>query len=221
MHSIADLDSVMYPSVESLIRAGQSNSSTPFIMCEYAHAMGNAIGNLQEYWDAIETYPRLIGGCIWDWFDQGLRKYTGAKNSDGTAEWFYTYGGDYGDQPNSGNFCCNGVIGPDRKETAKLHEVKMVYQYVKFTLDEVNENQIRIGLSNHYFFTNLNRFSGKWDLLEDGLLIATGDFSPGTIPVEQTRTLTLPILQPKLRAGAEYFLNVSLRDTEKTFYSEK
>ena len=85
MNSVADVDSVMYPSVEGLVNAGKSDSPKPFLMCEYAHAMGNAVGNLQEYWDAIETYPRLIGGCIWDFVDQGLRK----TNDSGQEIWAY------------------------------------------------------------------------------------------------------------------------------------
>ncbi len=221
MNSVADMDSSMYSSLGDLIRAGQSDSSKPFIMCEYAHAMGNAIGNLQEYWDAIEMYPRLIGGCIWDWVDQGLRKYTGYQNADGSPEWFYAYGGDYGDRPNDNNFCCNGVIGPDRKVTAKLHEVKKVYQYVKFTLDDVSRETVGVKISNHYFFTNLNRFIGQWQLLEDGLVIAKGQFKPLNLQPGQSETVTLAVKQPTLKAGAEYFLNIALEDTEKTFYSDK
>ena len=99
----ADIDSTMYPSVEWLTQAGQSDSPKPFIMCEYAHAMGNAVGNLQEYWDAIESSKRLIGGCIWDWVDQGLR----TRTEDGRE--YFAYGGDFGDQPNDGNFCINGL----------------------------------------------------------------------------------------------------------------
>lgn len=221
MNSVADMDSTMYPSVENLIRAGQSDSEKPFIMCEYAHAMGNAVGNLQEYWDAIEASPRLIGGCIWDWVDQGLRKYTGKQNADGTPEWFFAYGGDYGDRPNDHNFCCNGIVGPDRKVTAKLREVGKVYQYVKFALEGMDDESIRMKVSNRYFFTNLSRFKGHWELLEDGLVIADGQFDPVDLKPGQSRTVVLAAKQPKLKAGAEYFLNIALADTQKTVYSEK
>lgn len=124
MNSVADIDSTMYPSVEGLIREGEKDSPKPFLMCEYAHAMGNAVGNLQEYWDAIVRHPRLIGGCIWDWVDQALRKHTGSREAPGQPEWFWAYGGDFGDQPNDGAFCCNGLITADRQVTPKLLEVK-------------------------------------------------------------------------------------------------
>ena len=221
MNEVADIDSTMYPSVEWLEQTGRSESAKPFIMCEYAHAMGNAIGNLQEYWDVIEAHPRLIGGCIWDWVDQGLRKYTGFKNADGTPEWFFAYGGNYGDQPNDNNFCCNGVIGPDRQVTSKLLEVKKVYQYVKFSLAEVTSDTVQITLDNRYFFTDLNRFKGHWSLLEDGYPIAEGEFTPPAAAAGQTVTVTLAVQQPKLQAGAEYFLNIGLQQAEKTLYADK
>ena len=97
----------MYPKLDALARAGQEPGETrPFIMCEYAHAMGNSPGNLKEYWEVIEAYPRLRGGFIWDWVDQGIRQVT----EDG-KEW-YAYGGDFGDEPSSFSFCCNGIIFP-------------------------------------------------------------------------------------------------------------
>ncbi len=221
MNSVGDIDSVMYPSVERMDQVGRSDSPKPFIMCEYAHAMGNAIGNLQEYWDTIEKHPRLIGGCIWDWVDQGLRKYTGFKNADGSPEWYYAYGSNYGDHPNSGNFCCNGVVGPAQEETAKLREVKKVYQYVKFALAKTIADEIQIQLSNRYYFTNLNRFRGEWTLLEDGLIVEKGSFKVPDIAVGKSAVVKLPIARPKLKAGAEYFLNVRLLDPKKTFYADK
>jgi len=89
-NAIADIESTMYPKVEWMDKTGALDNPKPFIMCEYAHAMGNAVGNLQEYWDVIEKHPRLIGGCIWDWVDQGLTKAVPGKDD----EYFFTYGGD-------------------------------------------------------------------------------------------------------------------------------
>lgn len=219
MNSVGDIDSTMYPSVQWLERTGQSDSDKPFIICEYAHAMGNAIGNLQEYWDVIERYDRLIGGCIWDWVDQGLRKYTGFKNPDGTPQWFFAYGGDYGDQPNNKNFCCNGVIGPDRKVTSKLREVRKVYQYVKFTLEEISAKGVKVKLSNNYHFTNLNTFKGKWTLVEDGIEINSGDFKLPSVDPAKSVVISLPVKVRKLSPGAEYFLNLSLKQTLNTLYA--
>ncbi len=220
MNSVADIDSTMYPSVDGLIGQGRSDSPKPFIMCEYAHAMGNAIGNLQEYWDAIETYPRLIGGCIWDWVDQGLRKYTGETNADGSKEWFFAYGGDYGDRPNDNNFCCNGVVTPDRAITAKLLEVKKVYQYVDFALGSVSDKDVTVQLTNKYFFTDLDDFDLHWQLIEDGQVIKKGREKLSSIGPGKSTVVTLDVSQPKLKPGAEYFVNVSLTRKDKTLYSK-
>src|SRR5680860_1655819 len=96
----------------------KNGAQKPYFLCEYAHAMGNAVGNLAEYWDYIENESeRMIGGCIWDWVDQGINKAGRPKNE------FY-YGGDFGDRPNDNTFCNNGLTTPDRKETSKLLEVK-------------------------------------------------------------------------------------------------
>ncbi|MEN6575241.1 MAG: glycoside hydrolase family 2 TIM barrel-domain containing protein [Phycisphaerales bacterium] len=214
MNSVADIESTMYPSVEGLIASGRSDSPKPFLMCEYAHGMGNAIGNLQEYWDAIESHPRLIGGCIWDWVDQGLRKYTGQTNPDGSKQWFFAYGGDYGDRPNDNNFCCNGVVDPDRSDTAKLREVARVYQYVEFALGDVGEGRIPIQLTNKYSFTDLFRSTLWWELVEDGRVIRDGHGDFLRLSAGQTATLTLRVSKLKLTPGAEYFLNLRLERIE-------
>lgn len=220
MNSVADIDSTMYPSVDGLIGQGRSDSPKPFIMCEYAHAMGNAMGNLQEYWDAIETYPRLIGGCIWDWVDQGLRKYTGQTAADGSKEWFFAYGGDYGDRPNDNNFCCNGVVTPDRAVTAKLLEVKKVYQYIGFGLGAVTDDSVTLNLTNKYFFTDLDRFGLQWQLIEDGKVLKRGKATLQNTTPGQSVSIAMPISQPKLKPGAEYFLNIGLKRKAKTLYAK-
>jgi beta-galactosidase len=219
MNSVADIDSTMYPSVEGLIGQGRSNSTKPFLMCEYAHAMGNAIGNLQEYWDAIESHRRLIGGCIWDWVDQGLRKYNGQTNPDGSKQWFFAYGGDYGDRPNDNNFCCNGVVDPDRSITAKLREVRKVYQYVGLALGKVTRDDAAIELTDKYFFTDLDRFGLQWQLVEDGRVVKNGHAKIESVEPGQSMSITLPVAQPKLKPGAEYFLNVSLVQQQDALYA--
>src|SRR6185369_1838418 len=102
--------------------ARRPNDSRPVLTSEYAHAMGNSIGNLQEYWDEIYSHPRLLGGFIWEWVDQGLRKIA----PDGTK--FIAYGGDFGDRPNLGVFCIKGIVTSDRELYPKYWEVKKVYQ---------------------------------------------------------------------------------------------
>ena len=107
-HASSDVVSVMYPAVDVVIREGESDDSRPYFMCEYAHSMGLGPGSLEEYWQAIYKYPRLIGGCVWEWVDHGMEVLT----EDG--ETYYAYGGDFGDTPNDGNFCVDALNYPDR-----------------------------------------------------------------------------------------------------------
>ena len=104
-----DIFCPMYMGINGMINYAKKNPERPLIQCEYAHAMGNSCGGLQDYWDAIEAYPALQGGCIWDWVDQGLREI------DENGRMYYTYGGDYGtDMPSDNSFCMNGLVNPDR-----------------------------------------------------------------------------------------------------------
>lgn len=242
-NAVADVDSVMYPSVDALRTEGEKHSQKPFFVCEYAHAMGNAVGNLKEYWDVIESHPRLIGGCIWDWVDQGIRKYTDeAPGPDGKPRWYYAYGGDFDDQPNDGCFSCNGLVLPDRQETPKLREVRKVYQYVAITPVDIRAGKIRI--RNEYFHTNLNAFDIRWTLSKGGEDVQAGslpalDLAPGEetvvyVPFDAVNTLaraTRPQswgsrtpAPPELGAGgdnAEYFLRISFHLRHATLWAEK
>ncbi|MBN2374952.1 MAG: DUF4981 domain-containing protein [Sedimentisphaerales bacterium] len=201
MNEVADIDSTMYPHVNWLISRGKSDSKKPFIMCEYAHAMGNSVGNLQEYWDAIEKYEPLIGGCVWDWVDQGLRK------QDDQGREFWAYGGDYGDQPNDNNFCMNGLVLPDRRIPPKMWEVKKVYQYIGMEADDLLAGKVKV--KNKYVFLNLKDFDIKWQLTEDGSVIQQGALAPIDLAPGQSTVITVPFQQPNLTAGAEYHLRVS------------
>ena len=145
-----DMDSHMYPSVDSLEKSGSEKSSRPIFVCEYAHSMGNATGNLDEYVEAFESHKRLIGGCIWDWVDQGLKKPapSGQVSPDG-RDWFFAYGGDFGDKPNDGNFCCNGIVNPDHTPNAKTWQVKSSYQPAEFFFRDG-----RLSFRNELFHTS-------------------------------------------------------------------
>ncbi len=213
-NEVADIDSVMYPHVNSLINRGKNDNGKPFFMCEYAHAMGNAVGNLQEYWDAIETYKPLIGGCIWDWVDQGLRK------TDPNGREFWAYGGDYGPPgtPSDGNFCMNGLVHPDRRVPPKLWEVKKVYQYVAFEPENLASGKVKI--RNKYDFTNLSDFELKWVLSEDGKVIQSGSKQMPNIKPDDSKIIDLPVEKPKLAPGAEYWLRVSLHLKNKTSWAD-
>ncbi|WP_052446631.1 glycoside hydrolase family 2 TIM barrel-domain containing protein [Candidatus Soleaferrea massiliensis] len=431
-NSRADIDSTMYPSVSSVENTGKSNSSKPFFICEYAHAMGNSVGNLQEYWDVIERYDRLIGGCIWDYVDQAIytptpQNYymtdssanafrgqlqgeqvtaagkTGIKGQvtlpadeklnitgkaltleawvvpqqteqvhktyiakgdtqfaikttknhpqargkdvveffiydgtlskdqwissyfvvdpdtwynqlhqvagvydgeniilyvdgeekmrveftggitansydpaigidhqtnrtpcddvivssriynkaltaeqinddsrtaadDGVVLWmdcdqkletvgyeqkeFYGYGGDWGDSPNDGSFCVNGIINADRTVQPEIMEVKKVYQYAQF--DDIDLANGRLSIKNKYQFTNLNEFDAKWELMADGKILQSGDLDSATMDIKpgQTKEITLPVAKPNVTPGTEYFINITLTLKGDTKYAE-
>ncbi|WP_308991308.1 glycoside hydrolase family 2 TIM barrel-domain containing protein [Mariniflexile litorale] len=157
-----DIVCPMYPGINSLINYAKNNTDRPYIMCEYAHAMGNSVGNLKDYWDVIEEYPVLQGGFIWDWVDQGLIK----KTEDGTEYW--AYGGDFGpkDVPSDGNFCLNGLVNPDRAPKPHLWEVKKVYQNLKFKKSLENYE-----IENNFDFTNLSDFNISYKFELDGEII--------------------------------------------------
>lgn len=203
-NEVADVVSVMYPDVEWFTDQGKKDDPKPFFMCEYAHAMGNAVGNLKEYWDAIYTYPRLIGGCIWDWADQGL--YKGIPGKPG--EYFLAYGGDFGDRPTDWNFCSNGLTTADRKITPKMEEVKRIYQNAWFEESDLLKGEILV--TNRNAFVNLNKYKGLWEISEDGVVIQSGEFSTD-IGAGETKKLTIDYQKPMLKPGREYFLNVYLQ----------
>ena len=210
MNSIADIESCMYPSVDRLIKEGKRDLEKPFIMCEYAHAMGNAIGNLQEYWDAIEKYPRLIGGCIWDWVDQGLLE----KDENGRK--YYTYGGDYGDMPNSGNFCLNGVVFPDRGLPPKIWEVKRVYQYVGFKALDLSASKASIEIKNKYFFSSLDMLDLSWKLFEEGRMIQEGNIAKLDVAPGKSQVVEITFAPFDKKSGAEYWLKLSAKHRHGT-----
>ncbi|MDZ7738021.1 MAG: glycoside hydrolase family 2 TIM barrel-domain containing protein [Bacteroidales bacterium] len=159
----------MYAGIDYLERYAQDRDSyRPLILCEYAHAMGNSVGNLQDYWDVIEEYPILQGGFIWDWVDQGLLK----ENEEG--EEFWAYGGDFGPEgvPSDGIFCINGLVWPDRSAHPALEEVKKVYQYAGFEMHDAERGILLV--ENKYAFTGLDRFILRWELLKDGEVVGIG-----------------------------------------------
>jgi beta-galactosidase len=177
-------------------------------MCEYAHAMGNSVGNLQDYWDVIEAYRPLQGGFIWDWVDQGL------LTTDKNGETFWAYGGDFGpdDVPSDGNFCLNGLVNPDRGVKPPLLEVKKVYQYIGF--EAVNLGTGTVGIKNKYGFIDLNTFKLNWEILEDGKPIDTGEADLPSIKPGETKKLDLGYSMNK-KAGSEYFLNIFIATTKE------
>lgn len=155
-----DIVTIMYPSVDYLSKYAQKKQERPFIMCEYAHAMGNSCGGLSYYWDTIYKYPQLQGGCIWDWVDQGLL----TKDAQGNE--YFAYGGDFGENmPSDGNFCINGLVGPDRKPHPQLAEVRKVYQPIK--IEAVDMDSLKFRIINRFDFSNLNEYTLFYKLRPD------------------------------------------------------
>ena len=220
----SDLGSNMYPTVSS-VRGNRSGlNGKPYFICEYAHAMGQAVGNLKEYWDVIENSTGIIGGCIWDWVDQSVydpaRLVNGQKKSaNGFNYWVSGY--DYNSTSGvgmgfQGNFLNNGIITPDRTWTGKLSEVKKVYQYVKFTQPTAYSKTIKI--ENKYAFMPISQdnFEIGYRVMKDGYLVENGKLeSFTTINAGSSATVTLPI-RTSVEGSAEYLVNVELRVKKPT-----
>ena len=220
----SDLGSNMYPTVSSVRENRSGLNGKPYFICEYAHAMGQAVGNLKEYWDVIENSTGIIGGCIWDWVDQSVydpaRLVNGQKKSDkGFNYWVSGYdynstsGIDYGFQ---GNFLNNGIVTPDRTWTGKLSEVKKVYQNVKFTQPTDYSKTIKI--ENKYAFMPISQdnFEIGYRVMKDGYLVENGKLeSFNSIAAGSSATVTLPI-RTSVEGSAEYLVNVELRVKKPT-----
>jgi len=205
-----DIFCPMYARIEQIeAYAKDEKNDRPLILCEYAHAMGNSTGNLQDYWDVIERYPKLQGAFVWDWVDQGLVK------TDSTGEKFWAYGGDFGEAgiPSDGNFCINGLTWPDRTGKPGLYEVKTVYQYIGFEPVDLEKGLIRI--INKYDFTNLSEFVFDWEIVSDGAIIQSGKVSLPDSKPKSSANILLPLKKIIPVPGAEYFLNLRASRTEE------
>lgn len=200
-----DIVCPMYPMMESMKEyASRENPGRPYIMCEYAHAMGNSSGNFQEYFDIIRSSPHMQGGFIWDWVDQGFR----VTDENGVDYW--SYGGDYNARAlgyhDDNNFCINGLVLPDRTPHPGLLEVKKVYQDIRFApADPANG---KILAENHFMYRDLGDYELTWELLRDGKPVQSGNFR-ASLPAGQSKVLALPgFTAPDLEDGGEYHLSV-------------
>lgn len=196
-----DLISPMYPSIADLVSLAEDESETrPIVMCEYAHAMGNSPGALREYWDTIARYPRLQGGFVWDWVDQGIRQVT-----DRGEPWF-AYGGDFGDVPNDGTFCINGVVDPDREPHPALLELQRVYAPVTFEAVELAAGALRV--RNHFAFVSTGDLTFIWTVEADGEMLQSGTLPRLEIPPNGEAHITVPYKPFAPAPGAEIWLTV-------------
>jgi beta-galactosidase len=192
--------------------ARDPKNDRPLILCEYAHSMGNSTGNLQDYWDVIEKYPKLQGGFIWDWVDQGILV------TDPSGEKYWAYGGDFGPEgiKSDGNFCINGLTWPDRTGKPALNEVKKVYQYVGFEPVKLADGKVMI--KNKYFFTNLSDFVIDWDVAADGVAVKSGKLTFKSLKPGQDTIVTIPVTDIAAAPGTEYFLNFTVSRSDEWNY---
>jgi len=209
---IVDIMSSMYLSPQHLERnlkknrAGQIGrtvkigSTRPYVLCEFAHAMGNSLGNFQEFMDVFEKYPNAIGGFIWDLIDQGLRKISDK------GEEFWAYGGDYGDKPNDNNFCINGIVLPDRKPNPALFEVKKVYQNIK--IYPVNLLEGKLLLHNKFDFISLDGINVDWELTANGIIIQNGILENLKVGPGEQNEIGIPFQKLNLEPNTEYHLKI-------------
>ena len=201
-----DIYCPMYASLNHLINYAETHSDRPLIMCEYAHAMGNSVGALADYWEVIEKYPNLQGGCIWDWADQGLAE----KDENGVKYW--TYGGDYGPDtiPSSGSFCLNGLVRADRVPNPHLAEVKKVYQNVKIIAVDLEKGEFEI--SNNFSFSNLNQFVIHYAFKSNKNLVKQGKLENLNVAPGESEVVKINIPENLFRnKKAEYFIFFSVR----------
>ena len=207
-----DVYSGMYETVEQMIAYAEAGHDTPYIECEYEHAMGNAMGNMDEYQAAFDTYRSLQGGFIWDFIDQAI--YQTAE--DGTR--YFGYGGDFGERVHDDNFCANGLLLPDRTLQPEMAEVR--YQYSQLKFDAFDEDYATVRMKNYFLFTDVaEKYEFRWNITADGDIVAEGVLPADAMrvanvdaqtnqPGERIVTLNLPTIAKE--AGKEYFLNLTV-----------
>ncbi len=198
----ADIYCPTYHPVERVLQyANNPDYDRPMIMCEYAHAMGNSLGNFKDYWEVMEQYPTLQGGCVWDWVDQGLAEV------DEKGRKYWAYGGDYGPvgTPSDGNFCCNGLVFPDR--TIKPHTIELgkVYQNIRFA--NINLADMTVDIKNNFTFTNTSEYAFCYVLTNDGKEVSRHAFEVSIAPGE-TAQVKLDAVPDDLGSDTEWFVEL-------------
>ena len=225
-----DMGSNMYPNSDSIgYNAGKGKM--PYVMCEYDHAMGNSVGALKEYWDVIRSADNMLGGFIWDWVDQsravplpngGWDYYSqpyAQKNlyGDEIKGKYYAYGGDWGDWPNDGSFCENGLISPDRNPQPELSEVKYQYQSFWFSATALDSGNRTVSVYNENNFLRLSDFDLTWKLLKNGISVQNGTITSADAAPLSSGTFEVPFTLPKnLLAGDDLILELSVRTRKAT-----
>lgn len=228
-----DMVSHMYYSPDSIVSYGTGSSHMPFLLCEYDHAMGNAVGSLKDYWDIIRKYDNMLGGFIWDWVDQSRKvaisdgdwNYYGTKDAHASGlnqldGYFLGYGGDWGDDGGDKNFCQNGLVSADRDAQPEIKEVKYQYQNFWFTAKQDRLTDQSLTVRNESVSGALSEYEVTWELLEDDSVVSQGTITDEVLPQEE-KEITVPFSLPEqTKAGAEYYLNIHVRTKADSDWSK-
>ena len=218
----SDVSSTMYANYDYIRGVGEQRLAEykagkqprPHVQCENTHAMGNAMGNQREFFDLYEHYPALMGEFIWDWKDQGLKMPVAGKSD----EYYWAYGGDFGDQPNDNNFCCNGVVLADNSLTSKSLNVKKIYQPVDFIMNDSLQHVFM--LKSKLNERRLNDVNIAYTILKDGLEIARGTISDVDLAPNDSMEVKLSGIPAFNDDGAEYFIRFSATQKNATLWAD-
>ncbi len=222
----ADVSSTMYANYNHIKNIGEERlkqeNPKPHVQCENTHAMGQSMGNQREMFNLYENYPALVGEFIWDWKDQGLRVNVGKKGANNPYDYYWAYGGDFGDKPNDDNFCCNGLVLPDLTLTGKSYNVKKIYQPIDF--------KAKKNAAGHYYLKNkLNQipFAGyklSYEIFADGIKQKEGDINYSSIAVGDSVEINLSSVVNGINKasipGAEWNIRFSAKLTNATRWAE-
>ncbi|MFD2145440.1 glycoside hydrolase family 2 TIM barrel-domain containing protein [Mucilaginibacter antarcticus] len=209
----ADIDSQMYTGIDGVEGNAKDEKLTkPYYLCEYAHAMFNSMGSVDLYNELFDKYPALLGGAIWEWQDQGIYNNRDQKHT------ITAYGGGFGEYPNDHYFIHKGVVFSDRSPKPHFPELKHAYQWVTIKARDVTKKEFTI--KNRYQFLNLNNFAAKWELNENGTIVASGPLNVGSINPGTEKVIKVPF-QIHAKAGAEYFIRISFQISSDKLWAKK
>lgn len=210
-----DMMSRMYPTLKSVAEnAANKELHRPFVMCEYEHSMGNSLGGINDYWNLIRANDCLMGGFIWDYKEQGLLK------KDEVSREYWAYGGDFepDSEPNSGAFCCNGIVNPDLSYKPAAYEAKYVFQPVAFNAVDLNAGLVSI--HNRNYFVDTDRYEYRWEIFSEKARLQSGVLSVPATPAGESVQVRVPFKKIRTEPGIEYHLRLTAVEKTDNLYAQ-